>query len=189
MQPFSDTGTSAPIPGVDPAASPQPVQQSAPAPAAPAPDTAAQAMEVAAELRAEGTPREQIIRELSVLQVSEAAANNLIDEADLFAGMMGRPHPADINPHVREQIDAKGPMMVTDSLANQQATSGPANIDRDQVIATAKSMIEESTPVAEVIDYLVLNGAPPDQARDLAGRLASDFEAAQPKKKSGFFRR
>jgi len=81
-------------------------------------------------------------------------------------------------------------MMVTDSLASQPELAAPSTIDRDQVIANAKRMVHEGAAIPEVIDYLVLNGAPPDQARDLAGRFASDLAAeTEPKKKRGFFKR
>ena len=76
----------------------------------------AKILEWVAEMRAAGHPRQALISQLAQQGVTELEAHIAVNEADLFAGMMGRPHPADIDPQVKAEIEKQGPMLVTDCL-------------------------------------------------------------------------
>jgi len=155
------------------------------------PDTAAQAMEAATELRAAGQPRAAIKAQLASMNVSDTTADYLINQADLFAGMMGRPHPQDIDPGIKQQIDASGPMMITESLADQMnEVNSAAPMSRDEALAKAKSMADGGADVDAVSAYLMNSGAPEDEAIQIAEQLvSSNVSGEKPKSKRRLFRR
>ena len=161
---------------------------------APAPEEARQAreeklMEFVAEMRAAGHPRQAIMAQLLPANVSEIEASQSIDQADLFAGMMGRPHPADISPHVREQIEKQGPMLVTESLAKQH--DAVAGDEQNVAIALeeAKKMAAQGHGKQQVLDFLVSSGAPSDQAQQVIESLEFGDSSESPKKRFGFRKR
>ncbi|MFT7475494.1 MAG: hypothetical protein ACI81L_002433 [Verrucomicrobiales bacterium] len=159
---------------------------------APAVDTEAQAIELATEMRAQGHPRTNVIAQLSSYGVSETAAEYLANQVDLFAGMFGRAHPADIDQCVREQIDQDGPMMMTENLGSTVQRTAPTSGQREQVIAKAREMVESGYHESEIVKFLVTNGAPQDQAISLASKLASgqrNTTAEKKKKRRGLLRR
>ncbi len=156
-------------------------------------DTAAKAMEAATELRANGQGREAVKAHLATMNVSETAAEYLINQADLFAGMMGRPHPRDIDPSIRGQIDETGPMMISESLVVQKnAAASPLPASKDEALARAKSMAEQGADTDTITQFLVKSGAPSDEAAELAHRFITtnlDGTSKKNKKKRGLFRR
>ena len=110
-------------------------------------------------------------------------AHIAVNEADLFAGMMGRPHPADIDPQVKAEIEKQGPMLVTEALANQ---SDPVVSDERgiaQSVAQAEQMAAEGADHESVMSFLLSAGAPAEQAQELASRLIAGSEQEAPKKR------
>jgi hypothetical protein len=158
---------------------------------APGADTEAQAMELATEMRAQGQHRTDVIAQLSSYGISETAAEHLVNQVDLFAGMFGRPHPADIDQRVREQIEIDGPMMMTEKLGSTIQRAAPTSEEREQVIAKAREMVDSGYHESEIVKFLVTNGAPQDQAISLASKLASheQSKAGRKKKRRGLLRR
>ena len=148
-----------------------------------------QALDYAVEMRAAGHPRGAIVEALGKANVGQATAEALINQADLFAGMMGRPHPADIDPQVREQIDKDGPMMVTESLAQQNDRSGDQEERRAKTISKAKDMAENGADEDTLMLFLTDAGAPEDQAQELVRKILNQAGHGDTKKKRGFFRR
>lgn len=148
----------------------------------------AKILEWVAEMREAGHPREALVAQLAQQNVTDVESNSAINEADLFAGMMGRPHPADIDPDVRARIDQEGPMLVTESLANQ---ADPVNGDERAVamfVAEAEQMAAEGADEKALIDFLTSAGAPPAQAEELTARLTADRPNRPGKKRFGLRR-
>ena len=169
-------------------------QPEAPMTQAPSPEEARQAreeklMEFVAEMRAAGHPRQAILAQLLPANVSETEANLTIDNADLFAGMMGRPHPIDINPSVREQIEKQGPMLVTDSLTRQRDAEASDEQNVAITLDQAKAMAAQGRGKQEVFDFLVSSGAPTEQAQQVIEGLPFKDAGEAPKKRFGFLRR
>ena len=143
----------------------------------------AKILEWVAEMRAAGHPRQALISQLAQQGVTELEAHIAVNEADLFAGMMGRPHPADIDPQVRAEIEKQGPMLVTEALANQ---SDPVAGDERSIaksVAQAEQMAAEGADQETVMAFLVNAGAPMEQAQELSTRLTQNAGEAEPKKR------
>lgn len=184
--PFLDSSAQA---GVAQAAAPQPAED--PDAAAVRQAREAKILEWVAEMRAAGHPRQALIAQLAQQGVGEIESNTAINEADMFAGMMGRPHPIDIDPYVKASIEKQGPMLVTDAYANQ---NDPVASDEQNVaaaVAKAKEMAEEGADTQTVMDFLVTAGAPAEQAQEVATRLIAEArgEDKESKKRFGFLRR
>jgi hypothetical protein len=162
-------------------------------PTAPAVDTEAEAMDLATEMRSQGHHRADVVAQLSSLRVSETAAEYLVNQVDLYAGMFGRPHPVDIDQRVRQQIDKNGPMMMTETIGATVQRSAPTSEQREHVISKAREMAESGYHESEIVKFLVSNGAPQDQATSLAGKLttqgASNPPGEKKKKRRGLLRR
>ena len=148
-----------------------------------------QAVDYVAEMRAAGHPRQAIVAELMKSNVGQATGEALINQADLFAGMMGRPHPMDIDPQVRAQIDQDGPMMVTESLAKQNDRGANPEAQRSKAIEKAREMAANGADSDTLMLFLTDAGAPEDQARELISKLVEQSDEGKNKKKRGLFRR
>lgn len=150
----------------------------------------AKILEWVAEMREVGHPRQALVAQLAQQSVSEAQANLAINEADLFAGMMGRPHPADIDPNVRERIDQQGPMLVTESLTNQADPVGGDEQNIANVVKEAEQIAAEGADEQTLFSFLTNAGAPPAQAEELTARLIAQYgEPESDKKRFGLRRR
>ena len=144
----------------------------------------AKVLEWVAEMRAAGHPRQALISQLAQQGVSELEAHTAVNEADLFAGMMGRPHPVDIDPHVRDAIEKEGPMLVTEALSNQADPVAGDERSVAKAVATAEQMASDGADSDAVMEFLVNAGAPPEQAHQLVEQMmARTQDAAAPKKR------
>ena len=143
----------------------------------------AKILEWVAEMRAAGHPRQALISQLAQQGVTELEAHIAVNEADLFAGMMGRPHPADIDPQVKAEIEKQGPMLVTEALANQADPVAGDERGIAQSVAQAEQMAAEGADHESVMAFLLSAGAPAEQAQELASRLTSGSEEESPKKR------
>lgn len=185
--PFLDSAQQA---GVAQAGAPATQQVEDPQAAAMRQAREAKILEWVAEMRAAGHPRQTLISQLAQQGVQEVEANAAINEADMFAGMMGRPHPIDIDPNVRASIEKEGPMLVTEAFANQQ---DPVQSDEQNVaaaIAEAESMAADGADAATIVDFLVTAGAPTEHAHEVAQRALEEAgNAGESKKRFGLRRR
>ena len=143
----------------------------------------AKILEWVAEMRAASHPRQALISQLAQQGVTELEAHTAVNEADLFAGMMGRPHPADIDPQVRAEIEKQGPMLVTEALANQADPVAGDERGVAKSIAEAEQMAAEGADQQTVMTFLMNAGAPSEQAQELAARLTTADGEAAPKKR------
>jgi len=143
--------------------------------------------EYAAEMRAAGHSRQSIAAKFAEANVTDFEAQSVINEVDLFAGMMGNPHPVDIDPSIREQVDSHGPMLVTEALNQRIDPVEQSEPKIGEAKQTAREMAEQGEDPQAILQYLTNAGAPPDQARQIIENLMQETGGA--KKKSRFSRR
>jgi len=149
----------------------------------------AKLMDYVAEMREAGHPRQAILAQLLPAKVGEEEANAIIDQADLFAGMMGRPHPVDINPQVRAHIENQGPMLVTDSLAKQKDPEENTTEKIGDALEQAEQMYKQGADAQSILDFLAAAGAPTDQARQVVGQMFAEPDENTKKKRFGLRRK
>lgn len=155
-------------------------------------DSADKAMAYVAEMRAQGHGRTAIVTQLTAHNIGESTAEYFINQADLFAGMMGRPHPMDIDPQIKAQIDAEGPMMVTESLAMERDPLENNEEHREAKIAQVRQMAESGAERDELVMRLIDGGAPADQAQQIVHGILKEINGdddSSKKKRRGFLRK
>lgn len=143
----------------------------------------AKILEWVAEMRAAGHPRQALIGQLAQQGVSEMQAHTAINEADMFAGMMGRPHPVDIDPQVKAEIEKQGPMLVTAPLSNAADPIAGDEQSIKMAISEAEQMAAQGADHKTVLAFLTNVGAPAAQAHELAARMTNGPEEEAPKKR------
>ena len=141
----------------------------------------AEAMQIATDLRADGRGRHDVIDQLRSYRLEEMICNRIIDEVDLIAGMLGREHPVDITPEVRQRVDAESfllpvknyrPQPTRSNSPNHRDAESSAEIMDKRSASSADQMLRDGKNEAEVVHYLQNFGCPEDQAVAVAHAAA-----------------